>query len=64
MLQELADESENKGLKINKSKTKMMLENNTLIHINNTQIKNVESYKLAAAQTKMERSLLNITYRD
>ncbi|MEG7521477.1 MAG: reverse transcriptase domain-containing protein, partial [Chromatiales bacterium] len=31
MLQELADESENQGLKINNSKTKVMMENNTNI---------------------------------
>ena len=37
MLHELADESENQGLKMNKSKTEMMLENNT-------QIESVESY--------------------
>ena len=136
MLQELADESEKQGLRMNISKTKVMLENDTPIYINTTQIENVESYvylgqrysirdknqdkeiqrritagwtefakhrdifkgnfgtclkrqafkscvlpamihgaetwaltiqaknKLAAAQTKMERSMLNITYRE
>ena len=44
MLQDLADESENQGMKMNKSKTKMMMENNTPIYANNTQIENVESY--------------------
>ena len=123
MLQHVADESENHGMKTNKSKTKVMMENNTPIYVNNTQIENVVSYiyleqrdstidknqdkeiqrritarwtafahhrhifkgniiynscilpamtygthtqaknKLAAAQTKMERSILNITYR-
>ena len=44
MLQELADESENQCLKMNKSKTKVMMENNTPIHVINTQIEKVESY--------------------
>ena len=44
MLQELADESENQGLKMNKSKTKVMMENDTPIFVNNTQIENLESY--------------------
>ena len=44
MLQELADESENHRLKINKSKTKVMKENNTPIYVYKTQIENVESY--------------------
>ena len=39
MLQELANESENQGLKMNKSKTKVIIEN-----VNNTQIANVDSY--------------------
>ena len=136
MLQQLADESNNQGLKINKSKTKVLMENDILMYVNITQSENVESYiylgqrystrdknqdkeiqrritagrtafakhrdifndniwtclkrhvynscvlptmtfaadtrapttqaknKLAAAQTKMERSMLNITYRD
>ena len=33
MLQELPDESENQGLKTNKSKTKVMMENDTPIYI-------------------------------
>ena len=136
MLHELADESDNQGLKMNKTKTKLMMETDTTIYVNNTQIENVESYiylgqryntrdknpdkeierritagwtafakhldifkvnigtclkrqiynscvfpamtygaetqaptiyaknKLAATQTKMERSMLNITFRD
>ena len=44
MLQELADENENQGLKMNKSKTKVMMENNSPIYVNNTQIENIESY--------------------
>ena len=42
MLQTLADESEN--LNMNKSKTKVMMENDTPIYIKNSQIENVESY--------------------
>ena len=44
MLQELADESKNQGLKMNKSKTKVMIENDTPIYVNNTQVEKVESY--------------------
>ena len=44
MLHELADESENQGLKMNRSKTKVMMENDTPIYVNNNQIENVESY--------------------
>ena len=41
MLQELADESDNQGLKMNKSKTKVIMETDTPIYVNNTQIENV-----------------------
>ena len=44
MLQELAVESNNQGLKMNKSKTKALMETDTSIYVNNIQIKNVESY--------------------
>ena len=44
MLQELAGDNENQGLKMNKSKTNLMMENDTPIYVNNTQIENVESY--------------------
>ena len=45
MLQKLASESENRCLKMNKSKTKVMMENDTPInYVNNTQIESVESY--------------------
>ena len=44
MLQELADESENQGLKMTKSKIKVMMENDTLIYVTNTEIENVESH--------------------
>ena len=40
----IADESENHGLKMNKSKKKVMMENDSSIYVNNTQIENVESY--------------------
>ena len=40
MLHELADESENQGLKMNKSKTKVVMENDIPIYTNNTQIEN------------------------
>ena len=40
----LADESENQGRKMNKSKTKVMVENDMPIYVSNTQIENVESY--------------------
>ena len=42
MLPELADE--NQGLKMNKSKTKVMMENDIPIYVNTTEIENVESY--------------------
>ena len=44
MLEELTDENEKQDLKMNKSKVKVMMENNTPIYVNNTQIENVESY--------------------
>ena len=44
MLQELADESEIQGLKMNKTKTKVMMVKDTPVYINNTQFENVESY--------------------
>ena len=44
MQQELADESDNQSLKMNKSKTKVMFETDTPIYVTNTQIENVQSY--------------------
>ena len=44
MLHELADNSDNEYLKMNKSETNVMMENDTPIHVNNIPIKNVESY--------------------
>ena len=44
MLHELADESDSQGLKLNKLKTKVMIETDTPIYVNNTQIENVEGY--------------------
>ena len=55
MLLELADESENQGLMMNKSKTKVMMENDTSIFVNNTQIENVESYMGQETKTKTRR---------
>ena len=43
MLQELPDESENQALKMNKSKTKVMIENDTTIYVNNTQTEKGEN---------------------
>ena len=114
MLQELSDESRQMGVKMNITKTKVMVVDNTAINVNNVLIENVPGYvylgqhyslkeknqdkeiqrrlmagwaayakhrdifksnlaiclmrqaqnKLAGAQTKMERSMLNITYKD
>ena len=44
MLLELADESENQGLKMNKSKTKVIIEHDAPMYVNNTEIENVENY--------------------
>ena len=44
MLEELADESDNQDLKMNKSKIKVMMETDTPIHVNNTQIESVDRY--------------------
>ena len=44
MLQEIAYESENQGLKMNIAKTKVVMENDTPIYVNNTQTENIESY--------------------
>ena len=38
------DENENKGMKMDKSKTNVMMENHTPICVNHTQIENVDSY--------------------
>ena len=57
MLQKLADGSKNQGLKMNKSKIMVIMENDTPIYVK-------QKNKLVAAQTKMERCMLNITYRD
>ena len=43
MLQELADKSGNYGLKMNNSKTKAMVENDTPIGINNTQSRTLKA---------------------
>ena len=43
MLQELADQSENQGLKMNKSKTKVMVENESHKYVNNSQIEKLKA---------------------
>ena len=54
MLQELADESENQGLKITKLKTKVMMDSDTPIYVNNTQIENIESFIYLGRDTAPE----------
>ena len=44
MLQELSDESRQMGLKMNITKTKVMVVDNTPIHVNNMLIENVPYY--------------------
>ena len=44
MLQELADESKNQGLKMNNSKTKVMIEYDPPIYVQNTRIESIKSY--------------------
>ena len=43
-LQQLLQLAENQGLKMNRLKTNVMMENNIPIYVNNTQTENVESY--------------------
>ena len=52
MLQELADESEHQDLKMNKSKTKVVMENDTPIYVNNTEI---EKLHLPETEKQHER---------
>ena len=60
MLQGLAEECEKQGLKMKYLKTKVMVENDTLIYGNNIQLENVESYvycdRDAAPKTKTKTS--------
>ena len=56
MLHELADESKNQGQ--NKSKTKMMMENDTPIYVNNTQIENGECYIYMGKEFESSSSLV------
>ena len=44
MIPELVDESENQSLKMKMSKLKVMIENDSPIYVNKTQIENIESY--------------------
>ena len=57
MLQELANESENQGLKLHKSKTKVMKENYTPIFVNNIQIENVESYTYCIRDKNQDKEI-------
>jgi len=43
MLHELADETENQGLKMNKSKRNVMMENDTPIYVNNTRSRTLKA---------------------
>ncbi len=43
-LQQLLQLAENQGLKMNRSKTNVMMENSIPIYVNNSQTENVESY--------------------
>ena len=52
MLQELADESENQVLKMNKSKTKVMMENHSWIYVSNYSDK--EHWKLHLPGTEIQ----------
>ena len=54
MIQELADESENQGLKMNKSKTKVMMETDISVYM--TQTENVERDMGRETQIKTSRS--------
>ena len=42
MLHKFADEGENQGMKINVSKIKVIMENDTSIYVNNTHIESIE----------------------
>ena len=44
MLEELADGSENQVLKMNKSKSKVVMDTDKPTYVNNTQFGNIESY--------------------
>ena len=76
MLKELSDKSRRMGLKMNIAKTKVMVVDNTpskeICLKRQVYTSSAETWtltkqaqnKLAAAQTKVERSMLNITYDD
>jgi len=50
MLQELGDQSENHGLKMNKSDTKVIMKNCTPINVHTAQTENIESYAYLGQQ--------------
>ena len=50
MLQELADETDNQGLKMNKSKTTVMMETDTTIYVNNIQFENVDKVHIPGTE--------------
>ena len=55
MLHELADESENQGLKMNKYKTNVMMENDTTIYYNNLQTRTLKATSTWETDTAPER---------
>ena len=62
MLQELAAESNNQGLKMNKSKTNVMMRTDTPKYVNNTQIENVEIY-IYLGQRYRDTNQYNVIHR-
>ena len=46
----IADETENQALQMNNSKKRVVMENDTPVYVNNTQIENIETY-IYAGQT-------------
>ena len=59
-LQGLVDESDNQGMKMNKSKTKVMMENDTPIYVNNTQIENIKSWDSDTAPETKTKTLVAV----
>ena len=64
MLHVLADESDNQVLKMNKSKTQVMMETDTPIYVNNIQIENVESYIYLGQRQKLRQGDSKKKHRD
>ena len=62
MLQDLADESDTQGQKMNKLKSTVMIENNRSIYVNNTQklLKATSAWDSdTASETKTKQTWLN-----